>query len=182
MTTTLDLDTLDSVTGGCRKSHPDKLPASKPLQATNNLAGAAPSLAPLAPSPTSASGDDPMQTLAMLGLGVLDLIDKGELDPNLLISGIDDAFGVSHDGGGALDGTTGSTDLVHSAEGGVHTVDQGDMVHTVETGWHAPATGDVRDHRGDNVHDHRVDAQSQSADQQPHTPYTGAGTWHMFSK
>jgi hypothetical protein len=169
--TTLDLSALDSVTGGCHKGQAPQnkmQTAQKPLNQDNNIAG-------LAPAAPSGSQQDTMQTLATLGLGVLDLLDKGELDPNLLLQGIEDAFGVSS---GASPDAHAPADQ-HVVPGMIADPLHGASSDLVGGLSHTDQSNDVRDHRGDALQ-HQGDSQAQT--EQGHTPYTGAGTWHMFSK
>jgi len=170
--TTLDLSALDSVTGGCHKgtAPQNKMQtAQKPLNQDNGL------LAP-ASTPSSSSQQDEMQTLATLGLGVLDLIDKGEIDPNLILQGIEDAFGMP---GASADAHASTPD---------HPVMPG-MIADPLHGAADPAVSHADQNvlQGNDVHDRAGDAlqhqgDSQAQTEQGHTPYTGAGTWHMFSK
>jgi hypothetical protein len=173
--TTLDLSALDSVTGGCHKGQAPQnktQTAQKPLNQDNNIAG-------LAPAAPSGSQQDTMQTLATLGLGVLDLLDKGELDPNLLLQGIEDAFGMS---------SSATPDAHAPAASADHPVMPGmiaDPLHGAADPALAHADQNVLP--GNSVQDHQTDAlphqsDSQAQTEQGHTPYTGAGTWHMFSK
>jgi hypothetical protein len=171
--TTLDLSALDSVTGGCHKGQAPQnkmQTAQKPLNQDNSLAGIAPA------APSSSSQQDEMQTLATLGLGVLDLIDKGEIDPNLILQGIEDAFGMPGASGDAHAPSTDHPVMPGMIADPLHGAADPSLSHADQN---VLQGNDVRDHRGDAL-PHQGDSQAQT--EQGHTPYTGAGAWHMFSK
>lgn len=177
----LDLAILDSVTGGCHKPAQQ---AQSPLGHATPPGGMLPptNLAPIAP--TGGTGNtDPMQALAMLGLGVLDLVQNGEIDPQLIISGIQDALsgglgGASGLGDSGVPASGDATDHVHGGAPGFGSLG-GAVAQEIGDGHIGSASqafqpDHVRDHRGeDSGTDHATEG---------HTTYNDVGTWHPLVK